>query len=166
MKTGECDINQIFEIPTKVVRMLTDSQSPQLSIVDCDQITDYFKTGALPRNLWNHRAHLIVAFTFLTDMTKAESLVKMSEGIQNYNRIHGIQATPSGGYHHTLTCFWVEATSAAMEHGKDLAFNLQFPFIEQRCPKDLPMRFFSKAHLFSQRARFEWLEPDLQPLSF
>ena len=79
--------------------MLTD---PEIQ-----SIIGSFEHGTLPKEDWHHREHLIVAYWYLEKFPKDEATFKIKIGINNYNRLNGIQQTPSGGYHETLTVFFI-----------------------------------------------------------
>jgi hypothetical protein len=66
--------------------------------------------------------------------------VTSDEGIRRVNVAHGVATTPTGGYHETITRFYMRVICGyvAKEEGRDL--------------------------LMSADARFGWVEPDLRPV--
>lgn len=113
-----------------------------------------------------HRAHLTVALWYLLRHPADEATRRVREGIQRYNLAKGIPVAENGGYHETLTLFWVRvirnylARSDASEPIESLAQGL----LEAAGDKDLPLEHYSRARLFSAEARAGWVEPDLKAL--
>jgi hypothetical protein len=66
----------------------------------------------------------------------------------------------------TMTRFWVEATSHAMERCEADDFDDLLERMPHLLEKDLPFRHWSREAMFSRHARAGWLEPDLRPLPF
>ena len=67
-----------------------------------------FEDHSLPKEQWTHRAHLKVAYLYLNRFSHSEALERLRKGIQAYNAAQGIQDTPTGGYHETMTQVWLE----------------------------------------------------------
>jgi hypothetical protein len=67
-----------------------------------------FETGALPKEDWHHAEHLAMAFWYLTHLDEKEAISKIRVGIQNLNSKHGVEQTPTGGYHETWTIFFAK----------------------------------------------------------
>lgn len=92
----------------------------------------------------------------------------MRDGVKSYNLSVGTQNTDTGGYHESITVFFMHALSA---------FRQQFPAERSLVDlvnrfdgsplmdENLLFRFYSKERLFSAKARREWVAPDIQPLS-
>ena len=126
-----------------------------------------FEDTSLPRVEWTHRAHLTVAFWYLTQHSGREATARIRAGIKRYNASKGILATPTGGYHETLTMFWICMISHFLlfaEVNSSLV-DLANAMLARCAIKDLPLRYYSRERLMSLRARASWVEPDLQPLA-
>jgi hypothetical protein len=124
-----------------------------------------FEKSDLPRVEWTHAAHLAVAFWYQVCYPPAEAVSKIRAGIQAYNAAQGIQTTPEGGYHETLTQFWIAYVRhylASVTLENHLVYLLNE--LIAGCGKDLPLTYYDRATLFSLAARFGWVAPDLQPL--
>ena len=74
-----------------------------------------FDDCTLPREEWTHAAHLTVALWNLLQYDWPEAVTRVRLGIQRYNAAHGIRTTPTGGYHDTLTLFWLRTVRAFLE---------------------------------------------------
>ena len=125
-----------------------------------------FESCALPHAAWNHRAHLTVALWYTRRLAPAEALATVRVAIQRYNQAHNVPVTPTGGYHETLTRFYIhivrvyaEATPEPLDGAADA--NRLF---EAWGKKELPYDYYTREHLFSAEGRFGWVEPDVRPL--
>lgn len=127
-----------------------------------------FETCALPRPAWTHAAHLTVALCYLLRHPPDAAADLIRSGIKRFNRAHGIETTPTGGYHETLTLFWIHVVRRHLEESADaderalvaLANNL----VRRYGRSGLPFEYYTRARLFSPEARAAWVEPDLKPL--
>jgi hypothetical protein len=67
-------------------------------------------------------------------------------------------------YHETITQFWMRL----LARFRDSAPNCELSPILETNPelleKDLPLQYYSRETLFSDRARKEWVEPDSKPI--
>ena len=135
------------------------------SYAEVEKVLEGFESYNLPRAQWTHAAHLTVAFWYLVCYPLEEATAKIRDGIQRYNQAQGIRQTNDGGYHETLTLFWVRLvrqhlTTATLEgHLVSLLNELI-----RRCGRHLPFEYYSHDRLFSWEARTSWVEPDLKKL--
>ena len=125
-----------------------------------------FGDCTLPRAEWTHAAHLTVALWYLLEFDWPEATERVRRGIQRYNAAHGIRPTPTGGYHETLTLFWLRVVRSFLEGGRNEARSLVSLANELTASADsgLPLRHYTRARLFSTEARASWVEPDLKPV--
>lgn len=107
------------------------------------------ESGALPGELMDHAAHLRLAVIFRGEPGKARDLLFRYVG-----RV-GAQVK----FNETLTWFWLRAVNA---HEGDVEALLRTPLADT----NLPMRHWSPEVLWSDAARSQWVEPDLEPLTF
>ncbi len=125
-----------------------------------------FEDCTLPREEWTHAAHLTVALWHLLVYDWPEAVARVRTGIKRYNEAHGIRTTPTGGYHETLTIFWLRHVRAFLEDGRNEARSLAALAndIADMADKSLPLAFYTRERLFSTEARAHWVEPDLKSL--
>jgi hypothetical protein len=126
-----------------------------------------FEDASLPREEWTHQAHLTVALWYLLTRPRPEQAVAcIRDGLRRYVRAHGIVETPEGGYHETLTLFWIRVVSRQLaESDLDCALAVLANRVIAHCAdKGLPLAYYSRERLWSPEARAGWVEPDLQPL--
>ena len=125
-----------------------------------------FHDCTLPRAEWTHAAHLTVALWHLLQYDWPEAVARVRRGIKRYNNAHGIVMTPTGGYHETLTLFWLRTVRAFLEAERNEARALVHLANELIASADrgLPLAHYTRERLFSPEARAGWVEPDLKPL--
>jgi hypothetical protein len=125
-----------------------------------------FEDCTQPRAEWTHAAHLVVALWHLLQYEPSEAAERVRRGIKRYNAAHGVRATPTGGYHETLTLFWLRVVRSFLEGGRNEARSLVSLANElaANADRELPLRHYTRERLFSPEARASWVEPDLKPL--
>jgi hypothetical protein len=125
-----------------------------------------FEACTLPRSRWTHHAHLLVALCYLMRHDEAEATRLIRSGIQRYNRACGIKTTKTGGYHETITLFYVRVIRRFLSTANpDCALvTLAHSLINSCGDKNLPLEYYSRKLLMSDRARAGWVEPDVKPL--
>ena len=125
-----------------------------------------FDDCTLPRGEWTHAAHLTVALWNLLQYDLPEATARVRRGIRRYNEAHGIRPTPEGGYHETLTLFWLRVVNNFLEAERNEARSLVSLANElaETAGKGLPLEHYTRGRLFSAEARAGWVEPDLKPL--
>ena len=125
-----------------------------------------FEDCTLPRDEWTHAAHLTVALWHLLQFDWPEAVARVRRCIKRYNAAHGIRPTPTGGYHETLTLFWLRTVRAFLEAERNEARTLVRLANELVASADrsLPLAHYTRERLFSPEARAGWVEPDLKPL--
>jgi hypothetical protein len=126
-----------------------------------------FESHELPRAEWTHRAHLTVATWYVLWYGPDAALDHVREAIQAYNTAHGIVQTPTGGYHETITRFYVWLVSRAVRRaGVSVSMGDLVNGVVSECTdRDIPYRYYSRERLMSVDARQGWIEPDLTPLT-
>ena len=124
-----------------------------------------FEDHSLPKEQWNHRAHLKVAYLYLNRFSLPETLERLRTGIQAYNAAQGIQDTPTGGYHETMTQVWLQLVYTALrQFGPAKTADAFFDAQPQLCDKSTPMLFYSRNCIISPEAKRSFVAPDLAPL--
>lgn len=144
------------------------SAQPFDSLGQLEQLVRRFEATTLTQRDWNHHAHLSVAAWYLLHHEAAEAVSLMRTGIQRYNRAQGIEVSPMGGYHETLTLFWLEVARRFLqkrERAGEATLERVNRLIETFAHrKKLFLEHYSPERLWSVEARATWVEPDLRPL--
>ena len=128
----------------------------------CDHQLDAFlaafRDGTLPREMWTHEAHLIVAWATLHELGDADATCALLiEQIRSYNRCDTTAASVVD-CHQTLTRYYVLAIDALRPS------TLSDVLLARSCSRLAPSRHWSPRALASAEARTGWVEPDRAPL--
>ncbi|WP_395748127.1 hypothetical protein [Prosthecobacter sp.] len=124
-----------------------------------------FEDHSLPREQWTHRAHLKVAYLYLQRLSFPDALAQLRAGIKAYNAAKGIQDTPTGGYHETMTRVWLQLVYTALsQFGPAESADAFFDAQHQLASKRTPLLFYSHDLIMSPEARCSFVVPDLAPL--
>jgi hypothetical protein len=128
-----------------------------------------FEDATLPKPEWTHQAHLTVALWYASRLPFEEALAAVRNGIQAVNATHQVVTTPTGGYHETITRFYMRVICdyvAKEEDGElvgDWAARVD-RLLTRYGARDLPLRHYSRELLMSAEARYGWVEPDVRPI--
>ena len=133
---------------------------------EIDSLIHAFQEGNLSRSQWTHEAHLTVALWYLFYDSEQEAINAVRNGIKRYNSVQGIETTKDGGYHETLTLFWVRTIRRylADESRNRSMVNLANGLIAKYADRTLPFTYYTRDRLMSSEARINWVEPDLRSL--
>jgi hypothetical protein len=131
---------------------------------DILEIVRGFETGTISRDDWRHAEHLTVALYYLSHHDFETASVKMREGIFNLLKSYGVDLSKEMPYHETLTIFWMRTTDDFRKSKNGVSIIEIRNELTEKFDKDYPLRFYSREHLFSDRARKEFVEPDLQAI--
>jgi len=134
-----------------------------------EQITNIvraFEACTLPSSEWTHRTHLTVALYYLAQFPEPEATERIRDGIQRYNQANGIRMTKDGGYHDTITLFWIRMIRSYCEAADKAASLVDWANGVIACygDKRLPFEYYSRDLLMSWEARTHWVGPDLKLL--
>ncbi|MEP0793780.1 hypothetical protein NDI44_04525 [Trichocoleus sp. DQ-A3] len=136
------------------------------TVDEIENLIAAFKNCTLPRDEWNHHAHLTVAVWYLTRYSEAEATNCIRDRIQRYNLANGIKTTKNSGYHETMTLFWIRIVShylSVADRTRSIVY-LANELIDSYADKNLPLTYYNRDRLMSWQARISWTEPDLKPL--
>jgi hypothetical protein len=133
---------------------------------EIDSLIHAFQECSLSRSQWTHEAHLTVALWYLFYDSEEEAINAVRNGIKRYNSVQGIETTKDGGYHETLTLFWVRTIRRylADESRNRSMVNLANGLIAKYADRTLPFTYYTRDRLMSLEARINWVEPDLSSL--
>ena len=125
-----------------------------------------FCDGTLTKAEWTHFAHLRVGLWHMLHHGVDDALELLRTRIRALNESHGVANSDTGGYHETITRFYVWLTAAFLRNTDrtrpvdDLVVELILRFGD----RDLPLTYWSKERLMTPEAGRGWAEPDLRPL--
>ena len=120
-----------------------------------------FETGTLPRNEFSHSSHLIVAMHYVRSMPVEDAIDMMRKGLMNHLRVVGVDFTKEMPYHETLTVFWTRTVGDFVKSKNGASLLETANELVETFDKDYPNKFYSREHLFSDKARAEFVERDI-----
>lgn len=122
----------------------------------------------LTRPEWNHEAHLAACLYILAERPDIAAERDLPGLIRRFNESVGGTNSDTEGYHETITQVYVRAVRcflARAYEGLPLVEKVNALLEAEEGSRHWPLRFYSKARLFSKEARLGWVEPDLVPLA-
>ncbi len=120
-----------------------------------------FESRKVERGAWGHPEHLILAYHYALNYDFETALTKMREGIFRLLESFEIDLSKEMPYHETLTVFWMRTVRDFAKTKNDHSVEIISEMIE-KFDKHYPASFYSHDLLFSDRARAEFVEPDLK----
>jgi hypothetical protein len=110
---------------------------------------------------FRHYQHLTVALWYVWHLSPDEASVKMTAGIRRLAETYGKM-----GYHETITLFWLRivANFVAGHRANGTLSETANALIDRGNDKDLIGEFYSAELLATDKAKAEWVEPDLKHL--
>jgi hypothetical protein len=121
-----------------------------------------FEAGAFAPADFSHRAHVRLAYVYLAECDGAQALDRMRGALLTFLCHHGI---PASKFHATLTRAWILAVDHFMHRSPESSSADDFI---ARNPLLLDTRImlthYSADLLFSDQARAEFVEPNLDPI--
>jgi len=126
-----------------------------------------FCACSLPKPQWTHWAHLRVGLWHLLNHEPGEALDLLRARIRALNESHGVANTETGGYHETITRFYVWQIGVHIDRfDRSTSIDrLAEQLILRYGAKDLPFVYWSKPRLMSAEARTGWVEPNFKLLT-
>jgi hypothetical protein len=121
-----------------------------------------FEAGQFPPGGFNHRAHVRLAYVYLTQHDTDTAHQLMHHALLTFLQSHGI---PVSKYHETLTRAWIMAVRHFMESSPDSDSSDTFIANNPRLlDSKIMLTHYSAEVLFSDAARARFVEPNLSPI--
>lgn len=122
-----------------------------------------FESATISRDDWHHAEHLVVALYYLTQHDLDTAHRKMRDGIMNLLvKVFEVDLTKEMPYHETITIFWLRTVADFNDSRNGASLLEKVNEVTSKWDKDYPMKFYSRELLFSDKARAEFVEPDLE----
>ena len=121
-----------------------------------------FEAGAFAPAAFSHRAHVRLAYVYLADCDVDLALERMRAALVSFLSHHDI---PASKYHETLTRSWLLAVNHFL-HRTPMTSSAD-DFIESNTvllDAKIMLTHYSAGRLFSDEARADFVEPDLDPI--
>ncbi len=123
-----------------------------------------FIMKTLPKERWTHLAHLYTGIWHLLSGNFDEALCLMRSRIISYNEHVGGQNTATGGYHETLTVFYLKQLDAFISNHTNCQSFGDYCEAVAHSPladKDYPFQFYDKEKLMSIQYRAMYVAPTI-----
>lgn len=120
-----------------------------------------FESGTLNPQLFDHEAHIKLAWIYLKMYGEEEAIAKTCKGIRNFDLLHG----DGTKYHTTLTVASVKAVHHFMQKSKSTNFEdfiVKFPRLKTSF-KELLDQHYGEDIVNNKKAKVQFVEPDLLP---
>ena len=122
-----------------------------------------FENCSIERGKWGHPEHLILAYHYALGNNYPDAFEKMKSGLYRLLEAFEVDLGKEKPYHETMTVFWMKTV---------YEFSRQHPVMSpesvdnmiSRFDKHYPGKFYSDELLMSEKARTEYVEPDLNGL--
>jgi len=124
-------------------------------------LVESFENGTISEKDWRHAEHLVTALFYLSTHDFETALTKMRGGIFNLLKSFGVDLTKENPYHETLTVFWMRTVDDFRKSKNGASMTEICNELTTNFDKDYPLKFYSRAFLFSEKARAEFVEADL-----
>jgi hypothetical protein len=132
---------------------------PHSASADDRRFRDDFEAFRVAPAAFDHRAHIRLAYVYLTEGGTDEAATRMRDALLAFLHHHGIDVSK---YHETMTRAWILAVRHFMELtpdsiGADAFIDANPRMLDSR----IMMSHYSVELLFSPEARARFVEPDL-----
>ncbi len=130
---------------------------------EIERLVAAFCDCTLPCAQWTHAAHLTVGLWHAWCYPADEALDRVRAGILRYNLACNVPTTPTGGYHETITRFYMLLIDRYLRSAAtaDLV-QLTNGLLAAHGDRQLPLTYYTRERLMSPEARASWLPPDLR----
>jgi hypothetical protein len=130
-----------------------------------DELLQQFEHCTFPFDEWIHRAHVKVAYLYLTHHPFELALEKMRSGIRAFNAANKVPDELTRGYHETMTAAWLRIIHATIQIYGPASSADEFVDGQPQLREKKNLRlFYSPDLIMSPLAKREFVEPDLTPL--
>jgi hypothetical protein len=128
--------------------------------LDITAIADAVEGCSLPKPEWTHQAHLAAGLAWVQRHGLDAAIPHARRSIRRYNEATGVANTDTGGYHETITRYYLAVLARHAAVGNRFADVLADP----AAGHDAVLHHWSRKTLFSVAARRDWVPPDRVPL--
>lgn len=134
---------------------------PDRSTDDLCELADQIAAGLLDRTLakprWTHEGHLLACVSLVRRHGPTEALRIVRAAIPLYNEATGVANTPTGGYHDTITVYYVWVVERLLAEGLGAPAVLA----DRRVERTALLAWWDRDVLMSTAARMAWLAPTI-----
>ena len=128
--------------------------------MDVDAIAHAVEACTLPKPEWTHTAHLAAGLAWVRRLGLQAATSHARANIRRYNESTGVANTDHGGYHETITRYFLSVLAGHAAAGS----NFDDVLADPATGHDAALIHWRRETLFSVAARRDWVPPDLVPL--
>lgn len=133
--------------------------------MDDATLVERFEDASIPMDRWDHRAHVRVAFAYLSTRRHDQALARLRVHLRALVASFGIKEGPTRGFHETLTVAWLRVVGSAMRaygpYANSAALLDEHPYL---LDKRLMRLFYSRERIMAPEAKARFVESDLAGL--
>ena len=130
-------------------------------MTDAQELVSRLESLSLTNAEFRHRQHLEVTFWYL----RSKGVEAGGQAVARAIEAFATHLGHANKFHQTITLCWVRLVAAAIaEAGPCDSPDALIAAHPGLLDKRLPFRFYTSELLSSDKARREWVEPDLRPL--
>ncbi len=129
-----------------------------------DAFLKAFEAGTLVKERFTHSGHLLVGACFVHQLGEVAAIDHMRLCVRRFNEAVAGKNTESGGYHETITVFWIKLLAALCSAHAELP-RAEFAALaveRYRDRRDCFKDFYDFDVLGSTEARRVWVAPTLK----
>jgi hypothetical protein len=134
---------------------------------EIDAFLSAFEAGTLPKEEFTHAGHLTAGACYVHMLDEAGAISHMRLCVRRFNEAVGGKNTDTGGYHETITVFWIKMLAALRAlHPEISRADFAAHAVETyRNRRDVFRDFYDFDVLTSVEARRNWIEPPVKPIA-
>ena len=145
---------------------LINDQRECAVLIDDDAFFAEFEACRWPMDEWHHQQHIKLAYLYLRRYPFDAAMNRIRERIKAHNAAHNVPELPESGYHETMTQAWMRLVYHTLcEYGPAETSDSFYEHNPQLSQKKVLRLFYSRDLFMSPRAKAEFVEADLTPLS-
>ena len=129
------------------------------AVKEADAVADAMTACRLPKSEWTHEAHVKAGLSLVLRLGAAKALATLRGAIPRYNDSTNTPNTDTGGYHDTLTVYYVWAIDELLRQGISPEHIVDNDLVSRTAA----LQYWSRDELFSVEARRHWLAPTKEP---
>jgi hypothetical protein len=120
-----------------------------------------FKTFAIEPAGFDHRAHVRLAYAYLAGSEVEQACMEMRGSLLAFLTHNNV---PTSKFHETLTRAWILAVRHFMDKSSTSSFDDFIGRNPALLDSKIMLTHYSAAHLFSENARGQFVEPDIDAI--
>jgi hypothetical protein len=140
---------------------------PLYAVTGLDELLERFEAAGVAKPEWTHETHLRVGAILVHRVGPEGALARLRTGIRRLNDAHGTVNSGTSGYHETITAAYVRFIAQFLSScPREMTIDARVDelVVSTLGQRDFLLCFWSPGLLLSERARAEWVDPDLAPL--